>query len=184
MSQLEGFAAASLAPLASDRVTPAGNLGAYLQLPEELRTGDEAESVDMLVGSRLLGALGYSEGERGNNRQKDGSRPDFAVRIPGYHGRPWTIIENKSSRGISLTRHKQRLANYLGSTHAPLWSATTRPSRPSKSIRSVVRQTAVFDPVGLVGLAYWYAVYLLQHELVFGGMLRGIAQSIVPARAA
>ena len=37
-----------------------------------------------------------------------------------------------------------------------------------------IRQTAVFDPVGLVGLLYWYAVYPL-HARVFAGMLRGLA---------
>ena len=49
---------------------------------------------------------------------------------------------------------------------------------------SRIRQTAVFDPVGLTGLAYWYSVYPL-HEFVFGGMLNGIAttarQSAAPA---
>ena len=39
-----------------------------------------------------------------------------------------------------------------------------------------IRQTATFDPVGLTGLAYWYALYPL-HRLVFGGMLRGIARA-------
>jgi uncharacterized protein YbjT (DUF2867 family) len=39
---------------------------------------------------------------------------------------------------------------------------------------SKIRQTAIFDPVGLAGLAYWYLVYPL-HRLVFGGMLRGVA---------
>ena len=39
---------------------------------------------------------------------------------------------------------------------------------------SVIRQTALFDPVGLLGLAYWYALYPV-HRFVFGGMLRGIA---------
>lgn len=38
---------------------------------------------------------------------------------------------------------------------------------------SIVRQTALFDPVGLVGLVYWYALYPI-HQLVFSGMLRGI----------
>lgn len=42
---------------------------------------------------------------------------------------------------------------------------------------SVIRQTAVFDPVGLLGLGYWYSAYLL-HQLVFAGMLRGIARAI------
>jgi hypothetical protein len=41
---------------------------------------------------------------------------------------------------------------------------------------SVIRQTAVFDPVGLAGLAYWYGVYPL-HQLVFHGMLRGLARA-------
>lgn len=40
-------------------------------------------------------------------------------------------------------------------------------------IGSRLRQTAEFDPVGLAGLAYWYAIYPL-HEWVFSGMLRGI----------
>jgi uncharacterized protein YbjT (DUF2867 family) len=39
---------------------------------------------------------------------------------------------------------------------------------------STIRQTAIFDPVGLFGLMYWYALYPV-HQLVFGGMLRGIA---------
>ena len=41
---------------------------------------------------------------------------------------------------------------------------------------STVRQTALFDPRGLAGLAYWYALYPL-HALVFSGMLRGIASA-------
>ena len=47
------------------------------------------------------------------------------------------------------------------------------PDGPSSSI---IRQTAIFDPLGLFGLCYWYAIYPL-HEAVFGGMLRGIAQA-------
>ena len=46
---------------------------------------------------------------------------------------------------------------------------------------SVIHQTAVFDPVGLLGLLYWYGIYPL-HGRVFGGMLRGIARAAgVPA---
>lgn len=41
---------------------------------------------------------------------------------------------------------------------------------------ATIRQTAIFDPVGIMGRAYWYAV-LPFHHLVFGGMLRGIAQA-------
>jgi hypothetical protein len=41
---------------------------------------------------------------------------------------------------------------------------------------STVRQTAIFDPVGLSGLAYWYALYPV-HRLIFAGMLRGIVRA-------
>jgi uncharacterized protein YbjT (DUF2867 family) len=42
--------------------------------------------------------------------------------------------------------------------------------------RSVIRQTAVFEPHGLTGMLYWYALYPV-HHLIFGGMLRGIARA-------
>jgi hypothetical protein len=42
---------------------------------------------------------------------------------------------------------------------------------------SVIRQTALFDPVGLAGLGYWYGLYPL-HRLVFRRMLRGIARRV------
>jgi len=42
---------------------------------------------------------------------------------------------------------------------------------------STIRQTAVFDPAGLLGLAYWYAIYPL-HARVFAGMLRAIGRRV------
>jgi len=50
---------------------------------------------------------------------------------------------------------------------------------------SVIRQTAVFDPAGLPGLAYWYGVYPV-HARVFAGMLKRIAaraSALEPASA-
>jgi hypothetical protein len=38
-----------------------------------------------------------------------------------------------------------------------------------------ISQTAIFDPRGLAGLLYWYAIWPL-HRLVFAGMLRGLAR--------
>ncbi len=43
---------------------------------------------------------------------------------------------------------------------------------------STIRQTAIFDPAGLAGLLYWYAIYPL-HAHVFRRMLRGIARAAV-----
>jgi uncharacterized protein YbjT (DUF2867 family) len=49
---------------------------------------------------------------------------------------------------------------------------------PLDGDRSVIRQTAIFDPVGLSGLAYWYALYPL-HALVFSGMIRGVGRAAI-----
>ncbi|MFN2469694.1 MAG: SDR family oxidoreductase [Gaiellaceae bacterium] len=38
---------------------------------------------------------------------------------------------------------------------------------------STIRQTAIFDPAGVLGRAYWYALWPV-HGRIFGGMLRGI----------
>ncbi len=40
---------------------------------------------------------------------------------------------------------------------------------------SIIRQTATFDPVGLFGALYWYALWPF-HVLIFGGMLRRIGE--------
>jgi uncharacterized protein YbjT (DUF2867 family) len=46
---------------------------------------------------------------------------------------------------------------------------------------SQITQTAVFDPIGLFGLCYWYGIYPL-HQFVFAGMLRRIAAAAVSGR--
>ena len=47
----------------------------------------------------------------------------------------------------------------------------------------VVQQTAIFDPVGLSGIAYWYSVYPI-HQFVFAGMLRNIARAAASSSVA
>ena len=47
---------------------------------------------------------------------------------------------------------------------------------------TTIRQTATFDPAGWLGKAYWYALDPV-HQLVFGGMLRGIARAALRARS-
>jgi uncharacterized protein YbjT (DUF2867 family) len=44
------------------------------------------------------------------------------------------------------------------------------------SSESSIRQTAVFDPLGLSGLVYWYGLYPV-HRWIFAGMLRGIVKA-------
>jgi uncharacterized protein YbjT (DUF2867 family) len=48
---------------------------------------------------------------------------------------------------------------------------------------ATIRQTAIFDPVGLGGLAYWYATYPI-HRLIFSGMLRRIARAAAGSQPA
>src|SRR6266487_1005437 len=43
---------------------------------------------------------------------------------------------------------------------------------------TTLRQTAIFDPHGLAGLAYWYALYPV-HYLIFEGMLRRIERAAI-----
>jgi uncharacterized protein YbjT (DUF2867 family) len=46
---------------------------------------------------------------------------------------------------------------------------------------SVIRQTAIFDPVGVLGQIYWYLLYPV-HQFVFGGMLTRIVQAMGKSR--
>jgi hypothetical protein len=51
------------------------------------------------------------------------------------------------------------------------------------SARSTIRQTAIFDPLGLFGLIYWYGLYPF-HRWIFAGMLRKLAEaSLCPITA-
>jgi uncharacterized protein YbjT (DUF2867 family) len=43
-----------------------------------------------------------------------------------------------------------------------------------KGKTSLIRQTAIFDPIGVAGLIYWYVLYPV-HKLMFGKMLQAIA---------
>ncbi|MFT5286078.1 MAG: hypothetical protein ACI8TQ_002246 [Planctomycetota bacterium] len=44
-----------------------------------------------------------------------------------------------------------------------------------------IQQTALYDPVGLLGLGYWYLIYPL-HKVVFSVMLKNIARAAVAGR--
>jgi hypothetical protein len=45
-----------------------------------------------------------------------------------------------------------------------------------------IRQTAVFDPVGVAGLAYWYGLFPIHHR-IFEGMLGGIRRAALAGAA-
>lgn len=47
---------------------------------------------------------------------------------------------------------------------------------PAPEGGATIRQTAVFEPLGLAGLLYWYGIYPL-HALVFRAMIRALARA-------
>lgn len=47
---------------------------------------------------------------------------------------------------------------------------------------STIRQTAIFDPLGVLGLVYWYVTYPA-HQLIFPGMLQGIVNEALSTRS-
>jgi uncharacterized protein YbjT (DUF2867 family) len=48
------------------------------------------------------------------------------------------------------------------------------------SAQSTIRQTAIFDPLGLFGLIYWYGLYPF-HRWIYAGMLHKIAEASLSA---
>ena len=101
----------------------------------------------------LIGGIGVRRGRRDPEHLRVGDALDF-----------WRVESYEPSKLLRLSA-EMRLPG-----RAWLEFEVT-----SASGGSVIRQTAIFDPVGLTGLAYWYGVYPL-HQRVFSGMLRNIAR--------
>lgn len=99
----------------------------------------------------LVGGPGMRRGRRDPNHLRVGDVVDF-----------WRVEAVEEAR--LLLRAEMRLPG-----RAWLELAVT-PVGP----RSRVRATATFDPRGVTGLAYWYALYLV-HRLTFALLLNGIA---------
>ena len=53
-------------------------------------------------------------------------------------------------------------------------------TRSGSKGQALLVQTAFFEPKGLLGLLYWYALYPI-HSLIFSGLIRRIAQQAVAA---
>ena len=103
----------------------------------------------------LFGGAGMRRGRRDPNRLLAGDTLDF-----------WRVEEIQTDRLLRLAA-EMRLPG-----RAWLQFEVEPDGRGS-----VVRQTAIFDPLGLLGQLYWYALYPI-HQFVFAGMLRGIVNSM------
>jgi uncharacterized protein YbjT (DUF2867 family) len=102
----------------------------------------------------LVGGVGMSRGRRDSEQLKAGDTIDW-----------WRVEVFEPGQTLRLTAEMKLPGR------AWLEFEVTADAEGSR-----IRQTAVFDPVGLTGLLYWYLVYPL-HQLVFAGMLRGIADA-------
>jgi hypothetical protein len=110
---------------------------------------------------RLRGALDLLVGGVGMRR----GRPDPEALRPGDALDFWRVEACQPDRLLRLS------AEMKVPGRAWLQFEVT----PLAAGRSEIRQTAVFDPRGVLGLAYWYLLYPL-HAYIFRGMLAAIAR--------
>lgn len=103
---------------------------------------------------RLVGGVGHSRGRRDPAELQVGDALDF-----------WRVKALDRPRKLVL-RAEMKLPGKA-------WLKFELESLDHQRLRC--QQTAVFEPSGLLGLAYWYSVDLL-HGPVFNAMLRGIAR--------
>jgi uncharacterized protein YbjT (DUF2867 family) len=101
---------------------------------------------------RLAGGPGLRRGRRDPETLRYGEALDF-----------WRVVGFELDRRLSL-RAEMRL---------PGEGMLEFRIEPANNGPCIVRQTALFQPHGLLGLLYWYAM-LPFHQLVFRGMLAGI----------
>ena len=108
----------------------------------------------------LLGGVGMRRGRRDPNQLAVGDTVDF-----------WRVDACEPGRRVRLAA-EMRLPGraWLEFEVVPDAAGTT------------IHQTAVFEPAGLVGLLYWYALIPV-HALIFEGMLRAIGQRAVTTDA-
>ena len=108
---------------------------------------------------------------QGRGRPADGRRRDASRAARPERARRRRHPRLLAGRGVRTgpTTEARGGNEVAGPRVARVRSGAGRPAAP------IVHQTAVFEPVGLSGLLYWYAL-LPVHALIFGGLLRAIAR--------
>jgi uncharacterized protein YbjT (DUF2867 family) len=103
---------------------------------------------------QFLGGVGYRRGRRHPSELNVGEAVDF-----------WRVEEYDANRRLRL-RAEMKVPGRA-------WLQFDTLPKDEHSAR--VRQTAFFEPRGLAGLLYWYALYPI-HVVIFSGMLRQICR--------
>ena len=106
---------------------------------------------------RLFGGVGMRRGRRDPEDLRAGDTLDF-----------WRVEMVEPGRVIRL-RAEMRVPGRA-------WLEFE--ARPEATGQTLLLQTAFFEPKGLVGLLYWYALYPV-HSLIFSGLIRRIAEQAV-----
>ncbi len=101
----------------------------------------------------LVGGPGLRRGRRDPDRVEFGETLDFWRVVGLERGRTLSLLAEMKLPGVALLNFSMKPAASSGSTSLTM--------------------TARFRPKGILGILYWYSVLPL-HNLVFGGMLRGI----------
>ncbi|MGD8374641.1 MAG: SDR family oxidoreductase [Acidobacteriota bacterium] len=102
----------------------------------------------------LVGGVGMRRGRRSPEALQPGDTVDF-----------WRVEEVREDRLLRL-QAEMKLPGRA-------WLQFEVDPAPEGA---VVRQTAIFDPLGLSGLAYWYVLYPV-HHVIFTRMVRNIARA-------
>jgi hypothetical protein len=103
---------------------------------------------------RLFGGVGMRRGRRDPEHLRVGDTLDF-----------WRVEAVKPDRLIRL-RAEMRVPGRA-------WLEFQ--AQPQASGETLLTQTAFFEPKGLFGLLYWYALYPV-HALIFAGLIRNVAE--------
>lgn len=111
---------------------------------------------------RLRGVLDLIAGGVGHRR----GRPHPATLRIGDHVDFWRVEAFEPDRHLRLAAEMK----------LPGRAWLEFEVKPVDGASAMIRQTATFDPIGLPGRLYWYALYPM-HQLVFHGMLQGIARA-------
>jgi uncharacterized protein YbjT (DUF2867 family) len=112
----------------------------------------------------LRGALDQISGGVGSRR----GRRDPSCAIPGDTVDFWRVEEVEPDRLLRLAAEMRGPGRgWLQFEIVPLQDGRTR-----------IVQTALWDPVGLLGHLYWYSLWPL-HQVIFRSMIRGIAKESV-----
>ena len=102
---------------------------------------------------RIVGGVGMRRGRRSSTHLRPGDAVDF-----------WRVEAVEPGRLLRLRAEMK----------VPGRAWLQFEAVPGEEGRSLLIQTAFFEPHGVSGLAYWYVLYPI-HQLIFSGMARSIA---------